>query len=294
MKQTSTACLAMLMMLVVSTRAWQGFATNRQPAEAGDPAAQYRLGIDYRDGNGVPKNLARAHLWLGLAALLSSGDLRSTAQTDLNGVAKGMTAAEIQEAERTGFAEVQRLADAGHAWAQFSLGVMLEEGKGVRPDRIEAHKWMNLGAVRAPVGANAAFAARRDRLAASMTPVEVAEAQKRASEWLTAAAAGLASAVESSAPVRVGSTISPPARLKYVAPVYPEKAIAARIQGQVLVEATIGADGAVRAAKILRSPSPLLEAAALDAVRQWRYAPTYVNGVAVPVVMTVNANFALK
>jgi protein TonB len=62
----------------------------------------------------------------------------------------------------------------------------------------------------------------------------------------------------------------------------------------VLVEATIGADGAVRAAKILRSPSPLLEAAALDAVRQWRYAPTYVNGVAVAVVMTVIANFALK
>jgi len=44
----------------------------------------------------------------------------------------------------------------------------------------------------------------------------------------------------------------------------------------------------------LRSPSPLLDAAALDAVRKWEYAQTLLNGVAVPVIMTVTVNFALK
>jgi len=71
-------------------------------------------------------------------------------------------------------------------------------------------------------------------------------------------------------------------------------AITARLQGVVIVEATIGPDGSVSDAKILRSPSPLLESAALDAVRQWQYAQTLLNGVAVPVIMTVTVNFTLK
>ena len=62
----------------------------------------------------------------------------------------------------------------------------------------------------------------------------------------------------------------------------------------MIVEATIGTDGRVTDAKILRSPYPLLEPAALDAVRQWEYAPLVLNGVAVPVIITVTVNFALK
>jgi len=68
-------------------------------------------------------------------------------------------------------------------------------------------------------------------------------------------------------------------------------AIAVREAGDgFIVEATIGADGKVIDAKVLRSV-PLLDQAALDAVRQWEYAPTLLNGVPVPVVMTVTINF---
>ena len=94
------------------------------------------------------------------------------------------------------------------------------------------------------------------------------------------------------APVRVGGAIKAPAQTKRVNPPYPAEALAAGVQGVVIMEATIGTDGKVTDVRVLR-PIPLLDQAAMDAVRQWEYAPTVVNGVAVPVVMTVTVNFTL-
>ena len=92
------------------------------------------------------------------------------------------------------------------------------------------------------------------------------------------------------AAVRVGGKIEPPIKMNDVAPVYPAIAQNAGVTGSVIIEATIGADGRVIDAKVLRS-IPLLDQAALDAVRQWEYRPTILNGVAVPVIMTVTINF---
>jgi TonB family protein len=92
------------------------------------------------------------------------------------------------------------------------------------------------------------------------------------------------------APVRVGGQIQAPTRLKDVKPVYPEIARSARVAGVVTVEATIGSDGKVMDAKVVRS-IPLLDQAALDAVRQWEYVPTFLNGKPVPVLVTVTINF---
>jgi TonB family protein len=91
-------------------------------------------------------------------------------------------------------------------------------------------------------------------------------------------------------PVRVGGRIRAPIKVKDVKPVYPEIARVARAQGQVMVEATIGSTGKVEEARIIRSV-PLLDEAALDAVRQWEYQPTLLNGVPVPVVVTVAIDF---
>lgn len=96
-----------------------------------------------------------------------------------------------------------------------------------------------------------------------------------------------------SAPVRVGGNIKPPAKLVDVRPVYPQEALAARITGIVVLEAVVGPDGAVADARVIQSV-PLLDAAAVEAVRQWRFEPTFLNGAAVPVIMTVTVNFALK
>jgi TonB family protein len=90
--------------------------------------------------------------------------------------------------------------------------------------------------------------------------------------------------------VRVGGAIRNPTKTKNVLPVYPAVAKSARIGGTVYVEVTIGPDGKVADARVVKSV-PLLDEAALDAVTQWEYAPTRVRGVAVPVIITVAINF---
>ena len=92
------------------------------------------------------------------------------------------------------------------------------------------------------------------------------------------------------AAIRVGGKIKPPTKIKDVKPVYPAMAQSARIGGVVIIEATIGPDGKVIDTQILRSV-PLLDQAALDAVRQWEYTPTLLNGLPAPVVVTVTVNF---
>jgi TonB family protein len=93
-------------------------------------------------------------------------------------------------------------------------------------------------------------------------------------------------------PIRVGGAIKPPTQTKRVVPAYPPEAQAAGVQGIVIMEATVGVDGKVTDVRVLRS-IPLLDQAAMDAVRQFEYAPTVIDGVTVPVIMTVTINFTL-
>jgi TonB family protein len=93
--------------------------------------------------------------------------------------------------------------------------------------------------------------------------------------------------------VRVGGAIRQPRKLKDVAAVYPAIARSARVQGVVIVEASIDAAGNVSDVRVLRS-IPLLDQAAVDAVKQWQYEATLLNGVAVPVITTVTVNFTLR
>jgi protein TonB len=95
------------------------------------------------------------------------------------------------------------------------------------------------------------------------------------------------------APVRITSDLRRPAKTRDVMPVYPDIAMRARISGMVILEAVIDAEGRVAHVRVLRSV-PLLDQAAIDAVRQWEFTPTRLNGVAVPVVMTVTVNFTLR
>jgi periplasmic protein TonB len=93
-------------------------------------------------------------------------------------------------------------------------------------------------------------------------------------------------------PVRVGAGIREPRKIKHVDPVYPFVARSARVQGVVVLECTVGVDGRVETAQVVQGV-PLLDKAALEAVRQWRYTPTLYQGVPVPVIMTVTVTFAL-
>jgi len=95
------------------------------------------------------------------------------------------------------------------------------------------------------------------------------------------------------APVRTGGQIQAPALVKRVPPVYPPLAVNAHVQGVVILEATVGRDGRVEDVAVLRS-LPLLDRAAIDAVRQWVYAPLLLNGQAERFILTVTVSFSLS
>ena len=94
-------------------------------------------------------------------------------------------------------------------------------------------------------------------------------------------------------PIPTGGDIRPPAKTKHVPPIYPPIARANGVQGIVILEAVISETGRVRDVRVLRS-IPLLDNAAIDAVRQWQFTPTLLNGHPVPIVMTVTVSFELK
>jgi protein TonB len=84
--------------------------------------------------------------------------------------------------------------------------------------------------------------------------------------------------------------IQPPVKIKDVAPVYPAIAKAAGVEGTVIIAAAIDANGNVTGTSVLRSV-PMLNQAALDAVKEWQYQPQRVGGKAVPSMVTVNVRF---
>lgn len=93
--------------------------------------------------------------------------------------------------------------------------------------------------------------------------------------------------------MHVGGVISPPRKTVHVAPVYPRMARDAQVGGTVILEAVINEQGEIERLKVLRSV-PLLDAAAIEAVSGWRYTPTLLNNVPVPVLMTITVTFSLR
>jgi TonB family protein len=240
----------------------------QRSARQNDPEAQYILGRVHEGQYGLPQDYSQSLLWF------------------------------------------RRAAAQGHPGAMVALGVMHAQGVAVAPDPIEAYKWLTLAASRGTNAQEAEAIKFRDGLETQLTDAQAADAISRAQEWLDAFVDVYGSnppvplpprtdvppppPPPPSEPVRVGGDIPAPTKIKDVPPQYPAVAQSARIQGVVIIEATIAGDGTVADAVVLRSPSPLLEIPALEAVRQWRFTPTLLNGVPVEVIMTVTVNFSLN
>lgn len=100
--------------------------------------------------------------------------------------------------------------------------------------------------------------------------------------------------VQDKGPMRVGGEVEAPQKIKDVNPQYPDLARRARLEGVVILEATIDTEGNVVDLSVLRGLGLGLDQAAIDAVSQWKYRPTYYNGRPVPVLMTVTVQFQLQ
>jgi len=94
-------------------------------------------------------------------------------------------------------------------------------------------------------------------------------------------------------PVYLTSEVTPPEKTTHVNPVYPETARVSRSEGAVILQIVIGRDGSVEKVTVIKA-DPLFEAAALDAVRRWKYRPAMYNGRPVRVYQTVRIVFTLK
>lgn len=119
------------------------------------------------------------------------------------------------------------------------------------------------------------------------------QARALGDEIATLRAMPASQACDGRAPVRVGGAIAAPQRTHDVRAVYPAEAMRQELEGVSVIEVVIDCTGAVSTASVLRGV-PLLNDAALEAVRQWRYRPTLLNGAPVPVVMTVTVSFTLR
>jgi TonB family protein len=92
--------------------------------------------------------------------------------------------------------------------------------------------------------------------------------------------------------IRLGGKIAQAQLLNQVRPYYPRAAREQHIQGAVQLQAIITREGAVRELTVV-SGHPMLAAAAVEAVREWRYRPTRLNGLPVEVLTTIDVNFVL-
>ena len=147
---------------------WYGAA-----AEQGLVQAQLQLGGLFFNGLGVEKDYSQALFWFTKAAEAGNAE----AQTNLGYMFD--KAFGIEQDYKKAVVWYRKAAEQGYANAQFNLGMMHDEGLGVVQDYVEAHKWLNLAASNGHPEA----AASREHTENHMTNAQIAEAQKRASEW---------------------------------------------------------------------------------------------------------------
>ena len=146
----------------------------RLAAAQGDATAQVILGVMYANGQGVIQDYAEAVKWFRLAAAQGGAD----AQYNLGAMYVQGQGVVQNYAEAVKW---YRLAAAqGHAGAQLNLGLSYADGQGVVQDYVRAHMWFNLASAKGHSNSMKG----RDLVANQMTPQQIAEAQKRASECL--------------------------------------------------------------------------------------------------------------
>ena len=100
-------------------------------------------------------------------------------------------------------------------------------------------------------------------------------------------------AVASNGPLHIGGDVKSPRAISTPQPKYPMLALQGRIEGDVEIDAVIDKDGNVVQERVMSGP-PLLVSAAMDAVKHWKYQPTFLNGAPWPIELTINVTFSLS
>ena len=141
----------------------------------GDAVAQFKVGLIYYFGQGVPRDYLESLNWFKKAARQG----HALAQYNAGYMHEKGEGTPQDYAEAAKY--YRHAAERGNLLAQYNLGYMYEKGQGVLPDEVQALMWYNLAAIQGETKAKAA----RDRITVWMSPDHVAEAQRRAREFKT-------------------------------------------------------------------------------------------------------------
>ena len=155
----------------------ESVAWYRKAAEQGYAPAQSNLGFMYDEGKGVPQDDAEAFAWYRKAAEQCS----AVAQFNL-GVMYTSGEGVVLPDDAAAVTWFREAAEQGDAPAQFTLGFMYANDGLRPPNDVEAHMWLNLAATRSTGAARTRSVTERDKVAERMTPADLSEAQRRASE----------------------------------------------------------------------------------------------------------------
>ena len=145
-------------------------------ADAGIAAAQYDLGFYYSTGIGVGHDDVEAAKWFRMAADQNHAEAEMKLGT-MYAAGKGVAQNDIEAGKW-----LLRAAEHGNVEAQVKLGIRNEQGYGVAPDFMQAYMWYTIAGQNGDTDA----VEWRDTLSGTMTPAQIAEAQKRAREWMVA------------------------------------------------------------------------------------------------------------
>ncbi|MGH6952603.1 MAG: tetratricopeptide repeat protein, partial [Alphaproteobacteria bacterium] len=155
----------------------------RKAAEQGHAGAENGLGEMHASGRGVPRDEREAAKWFRRAAERGN----PVAQNNL-GRASAMGLGVARD-HREAAAWFRRSAEQGYPEGQLNLGLAYANGHGVAPNPVEAYKWISIAALRLSSGPHRELVAReKDRLARTLSPAEIAEAERLASQWSPQAA----------------------------------------------------------------------------------------------------------
>ena len=157
--------------------AYRGFG---RLARQGNADAQNYLGVMYRFGEGVPQDYAEAVKWYRRAAERGNADAQN-ALGFMYGDGKG-----VRRDDAEAMRWYRRAAEQGHATAQGNLAYSYRMGLGVPPDFVRAYKWYSLAISRysaSQIGSRDIALQSLNRIAAHLTAVQLARAQRLARQW---------------------------------------------------------------------------------------------------------------
>ena len=150
----------------------------RPLADQGNAKAQTNLGVAYENGEGFIQDYTAAASWYRRAANQGNSDAQR-ALGRLYHFGHG-----VPQDDSVAARWILKAADQGNASAQNLLGTLYDNGVGVPQDYVQAHKWVNLAAAGSSDSeVRKEAATNRENIAARMTPAQIAEAQRLASEW---------------------------------------------------------------------------------------------------------------